>query len=216
MATKALIEVHYLPSVQFFSKLLAFEEVIIEQCENYQKGSYRNRCHLAGANSLQILSIPLEKGKHQKLPIQEVRIAYTHTWHLQHWRTIRSAYASAPFFPYYADALELLFTKRPDRLFDFNRDLLNLLCSQLGIRTTISYSVDYLIDPGPDILDLRDRISPKDPPEGSDPQFQAVPYPQVFLERHGFLPNLSILDLLFCTGPEARQILRSCIVTKDT
>jgi hypothetical protein len=211
MSGKVLIELQYLPSVQYFSKLLAYEQLIIEQWENYQKGSYRNRCHIAGANGLQILSVPLEKGKHQKLPIQEVRIAYRQPWHLQHWRSIRSAYANAPFFPYYSEAFEAIYLERPQFLFELNRQLLELCCRHLGLQDKVNYSGEYRFHPEENVHDLRGFMLPREKGEEADPHFQAVPYPQVFTEKHGFLPNLSILDLLFCTGPEAAQILRSSI-----
>lgn len=211
MKKKALIELHYLPSVQYFSKIIAYEEIIIEQWENYQKGSYRNRCYIAGANGLQTLSVPLEKGKHQKLPIREVHIAYREPWHLQHWRSIQSAYANAPFFPYYGDGIAELYLAKPAHLFSFNQQLFELICSYLSLRDKVSYSGEYQFDPGEEVHDLRGVISPKTAMRRADSQFEPVPYPQVFTERHGFLPNLSILDLLFCTGPEAPQILRFCI-----
>lgn len=212
MKNKALVELHYLPSVQYFSKLLAYEQIIIEQWENYQKGSYRNRCHIAGANGLQALSIPLEKGKHQKLPIRQVHIAYQEPWHLQHWRSIQSAYANAPFFPYYGEGIAALYRAKPTHLFSFNQQLFELICGYLNLQDKVSYSSDYLIESGEQVQDLRGLISPKTALKDRAPQFEPVPYPQVFTERHGFLPNLSILDLLFCTGPEATQILRSCIM----
>lgn len=214
MKEHALIELHYLPSIQFFSKLLAYRRITIEQCENYQKGSYRNRCHLAGANGLQILSVPLEKGKHQKLPIQEVRIAYTQPWHLQHWRSIQSAYANAPFFPYYSEPIQALFEERPEYLFALNQQLFELICGQLGLQVKISYSTEYQEEVEADTVDLRGVITPKDPLTARDPAFAAETYPQVFTERHGFLANLSILDLLFCTGPQAVEILRKSYCTQ--
>lgn len=211
LENNALIELHYLPSVQFFSKLLAYRQLIIEQHENYQKGSYRNRCHLVGANGLQILSIPLKKGKHQKLPIQQVEISYTQPWHTQHWRTIRSAYANAPFFPYYSEPIQALYEQKPSHLFAFNRQLLKLLCELLGLQGKIIYSTSYNPDPEKDTRDLRGSISPKIKTSSKDMHFDPYPYAQVFAERHGFLPNLSILDLLFCTGPQAIDILRKSI-----
>lgn len=211
MKEHALIALHYLPSVQFFSKLLAYRRITIEQQENYQKGSYRNRCHIAGANGLQIMSVPLEKGKHQKLPIREVRIDYSRPWHLQHWRSIQSAYANAPFFLYYADPIRELFAQKPALLFAFNRQLFELICRQLNLDCPFTYSDDYVTESPIGTDDLRAVITPKDPAASLDPDFVPVPYPQVFTERHGFLPNLSILDLLFCTGPQAVEILRNSV-----
>lgn len=211
MKNSALIELHYLPSIQFFSKLLAFRQIIIEQHEHYQKGSYRNRCHIAGANGLQVLSVPLEKGKHQKLPIRKVRIAYSQPWHLQHWRSIRSAYANAPFFPFYSESIREIFLRQPVYLFDFNQQLFELICRQLGWSDKVIYSDGYLPQTDAESADLRGTISPKGKTSDDDPTFVPRPYPQVFTERHGFLPNLSILDLLFCTGPQAVELLRQSL-----
>ena len=159
--SQVLIELHYLPSIQYFSTLLAFEAICIEQHENYQKGSYRNRCHIVGANGFQAMSIPLKKGKHQKLPIQEVELSYTQPWHLQHWRSLQAAYANAPFFPYYSEPIKALYESRPTHLFAFNKKLLELICRQIGISDQITYSKEYLPYSADNMQDLRDKISPK-------------------------------------------------------
>ncbi|NJN78366.1 MAG: WbqC family protein [Saprospiraceae bacterium] len=101
----ALIESQYFPPLAYFSVLLKHEKVWIEQFENYQKGSYRNRCHIATANGLLRLSIPLEKGKNNQTCIKEVKIHNDTNWQIQHWRAIKSAYGNAPYFEYYADEL---------------------------------------------------------------------------------------------------------------
>lgn len=209
---KVLIEAHYLPSVQFFTKLAHYPILLLEAHENYQKGSYRNRCHIAGANGLMRLSIPLRKGKNEQLSIQHTEISYDEPWSTQHWHGIRSAYGNAPFFPYYQDELEAVFQQRPTHLFDWNRNLIQLLIDLLQLEIQVQLTDKYVKEVTPQIRDLRGHIHPKSHRQQADPNFQAVPYPQLFEERHGFLPNLSILDLLFCAGPQATLYLEEAFV----
>lgn len=200
-----LIELQYLPPVRYFQLLASYPVVLIEQHEHFTKGSYRNRCHIAGANGVIRLSIPLLKGKNQQCPITEVELAYHEPWHAQHWGSIRSAYGRAPFFEEYADTLQSLFEAPGALLFDFNWKLLQALIQLLQLpcecRLTESYESSY---PSGGLDDFRNAISPKTSPAQSN-----RPYPQLFEDRHGFLPDLSILDLLFCLGPEATSYLRA-------
>ena len=111
-----IIEVQYFPPIEYFKQLFQFPHVVIEAHENYQKGSYRNRCHIANSTGIQVLSVPLRKGKNAKQPIREVAIAYDMDWQKQHWQSIRTAYGSAPFWEHYASQLEPLFFKKYDYL----------------------------------------------------------------------------------------------------
>ena len=198
-----LLELHYLPCIQYFAKLAQHPVVYIEQCENYQKGSYRNRCHLAGANGLLRLSVPLQKGKNERQPVREVRIAYKEPWRAQHWGSIQSAYGSAPFFDHYAQHLQPFFEQRYELLFDFSFALLLKLSSLLQLDCEIRLTERFEAAPPPQIEDARNTIHPKPQRQNNSPVFQPMPYPQTFTEKHGFMPNLSVVDLLFCAGPEA-------------
>lgn len=157
-----------------------------EAHENYQKGHWRNRCRIAGANGPLLLSVPLEGGKHRQQPIREVRISHHTDWQRQHAQAIRSAYGRAPYYEHYGEAL-LETAARPSRfLFDYNlqltRRILDLLGAPVALGTTPSFR-------GADA--------------GAGPSVNAVPaYRQVFEDRHGYLPGLSVLDALFCLGPE--------------
>lgn len=208
---EALLTLHYLPNVQYFSKFLLHDTVWIEQQEYYQKSSYRNRAHIAAANGLLRLSIPLVKGKHQQQNIREVRIAHQEPWPQQHWQSIQSAYGNAPFFEHYAPYLQPHFTQKYDYLFELNIELLQTLLSLVGLSTTFSLTEEYLREVPTSVKDYRRLISPKEKPEYSDPFFKSVKYVQVFEEKHGFLPNLSILDALFCKGPETILLLEQSI-----
>jgi len=208
---KAVIEWQYLPPVQYFSKWVLYDTIILENQENYRKGSYRNRTYIAGANGPLRLSIPLRKGKNQQRSIRDVEIAYDQPWPQQHWGSIQSAYGSAPFFPFYADELAPLFQERPARLIEWNHQFLTILLELLGLSAELPTTRAWARRVPPDTDDLRDIVHPGKHPSVSDPHFIPKPYMQVFAEKHGFLPNLSILDLLFCAGPESYSILEASI-----
>ena len=198
-----LIEAQYLPPVQYFTVLAQVGTVYLEAQEHYQKRSYRNRAHLAGANGSTLLSVPLKKGKHQQMPVHQVLIDYKMPWFGEHWHSIKSAYGKSPFFEFYAEPLQGILRSKPDHLFDLNRALLLQLLKQLQMEVEIRETKAYGGVPE-GTLDLREAIHPKNPKL----DFCPLPYPQVFQERHGFIANLSILDLLFCTGPQAPLLLK--------
>ena len=202
-----LLEIQYLPAVAWCAAVWREELVCLEASEHYQKGSLRNRCYLAGPNGPQRLSIPLEKGKHQQTPIREVRIAYSEPWQRLHWRTIQSAYGNAPFYEHYADEIRPFYEKRWTYLFDYNLEFQTfILKKKLGWKGDFKMETAYC-PPGKWAggLDLRDTIGSR---QAEIPDwFTPLPYPQVFQERSGFLPNLSVLDLLFCCGRAGIEVL---------
>lgn len=203
LANSTLLLSLYCPPVSYFAAWAAAETVWLEQHETYQKGSYRNRCHIAGPNGMQRLSVPLEKGKHGGQPIREVRIAYREPWIREHRHSLQTAYGKSPFFEHYAPAIFRELERRRGFLFDLNRALLELLLGFLRLDASkLHLTRAYAPCPAPDATDLRKAIHP-----GKPPAFPVRPYPQVFADRHGFLPDLSVLDLLFCLGPEGRRIL---------
>lgn len=210
--TALLIELHYFPSISFFSKFFLHPNLILEQHENYVKRSFRNRTHIASANGLLRLSVPLAKGKNQQQSIREVSINYDENWQSNHWTAICSAYGNAPFFEYYIDDFQPLFEEPTEKLFDFNLKILNTLFFVLDIAPTIQLSESYVRDTPDGIIDFRNRINPKTTVDGADKNFQIIPYTQVFVEKNSFLPNLSILDLIFCKGPETVVILENSIL----
>ena len=154
--------------------------------ETYQKGGWRNRCRIATANGPLLLTVPLLGGKHQQMPIREVRIDHRTDWQRQHAQTIRSAYGRAPYFEHYGDAvLDLLLHKRLT-LWDFNHHLAQGIINLLHLPTTLSTTNTF-----------------RGGAAGTVNVGKAsTPYRQVFEERHGFLPGLSVLDGIFCLGPE--------------
>jgi len=210
MPSTVLSELHYLPCIDAFHHFKKADLVLVEACENYQKGSYRNRCHLLGANGVQRLSIPLAKGKNNQQPIQQVALTYHEPWHRQHWQSIQSAYGNSPFFAYYADALAPHFlTKQYAHLWDFNLALLTTVFGFLHwADKTIQPTTAYAQDLPPSTVDIRNTLPPATFSEGSTGTIFPA-YPQVFGEKHGFIPNLSILDLIFCQGPQSNLYLSS-------
>lgn len=206
--SSVLLEIQYLAPIQYYTKLLKYPTAYIEQYENYRKGSFRNRCQIATANGVLALSIPLKRGKNQQTSIKEVIIDNSSDWKLMHWRSFCTAYGKSPFFEYYQDDLLPIYEKKSKFLFDFCLEIQELLFSLLQLSPNCQLSTSFELDPSPNTLDFRNKLLPKNYKKNQDPFFSSKPYPQVFEDRLGFLPNLSILDLLFCTGPEASSYLQ--------
>ncbi|MBN2350724.1 MAG: WbqC family protein [Bacteroidales bacterium] len=209
-AGSALLSTAYLGPVQYFTKFLLFPEIIIEQHENYSKQTYRNRCCIYGANGKMELVIPVIHGQGKKIKIRDVQIEYTTPWQHIHWKSIQSAYHRSPFFEYYEDELYRSFFHKEKFLVDFNTKLLNILLSLLGISKEIHKSESYLF-PSAGFMDYRTGIHPKQAKQLPDDLFKVIEYNQVFSDRYGFLPNLSIIDLLFNLGPESELFLKNSI-----
>lgn len=201
------LSIAYAPPIQYFSKLLGERTAYIEAHESYLKQTWRNRCHIAGPDGLVELSIPIVSGAASGCPIREARLSEHGRWRHQHWQAIRSAYGSSAFFEYYADKIAPLYTQKHEYLWDFNLELLQILLSCLDIDTQIALTTSYEKDVP---SDFRTAINPKRPEV--DPHFLPVSYYQTFSDRHGFLPNLSVLDLLFEMGPEAILVLKRSVI----
>lgn len=204
----AYISTAYLGPVQQYSKMFHFPEVLIETSENYLKQSYRNRCIIAGANGPLPLSVPIVKPDTLKCLTKDIRISDHGNWRHLHWNAIVSAYNSTPFFEYYEDDFAPFYEKKYEFLFDFNEELRMLICQLLDIQPQIQYTTSFEADVENDFR----WISPKQ--DIADPSFLLKPYYQVFQDKHGFLPNLSIIDLLFNTGNEGILILRDSFVSE--
>lgn len=199
----ALIELHYLPSIEYFCALKNFDEVVFEKHEHYVKQSYRNRCYINTANGIEMLSIPLTE-KHGKVAIKDVRIDYTKKWQNNQWRTIESAYRSAPFFEHYSDKIEKAIYQNFTFLFDLNLHLLSFCLQSLKWNFPYSESVAYGQNVDKNYTDLRSAINAKK--SHSERNFyKAAPYYQVFGNQ--FVENLSLLDLLFCEGPRSSHFI---------
>lgn len=202
----ALIELHYLPSVAYFAALQGVEKIILEKKEHFEKQSFRNRCHILTAQGVERLVIPLTS-KSGKVLITEVRIDYTQKWLNNHWRTIESAYRSSPFFEFYADDLQKILFKRHIFLYDLNVELLTICLKWLKRNVTLQESMSYEKIPSDSTtIDMRNVIHAKRP-EQYTRYFQPVSYPQVFGNK--FAEGLSIIDLVFCEGPNSPKVVAS-------
>ncbi len=198
MQQPVLLSLQYLPPISWFVALAQASEVQLEQHEHYVKGSYRNRCVIGAVNGAERLSITLRKGKNQQQAIREVRIAYDEPWQIRHWRAICTAYGNSPFFEHYAELFEPFYKeKKYELLWDWNYDILLLCMKILRLKTPVLLTEKYVVNPI-NAVDLRNAFHPKSIGRVTD--YEPVKYPQVFEDRLGFLPDLSILDLIFCAG----------------
>lgn len=201
-----LLSSTYFGPVQWYQKLNRYDVCYLESHDNYVKQTYRNRCNIAMTNGVQVLSIPVEKYDNLKCPMRDIRISDHANWRHLHWNALQSAYGESPFFEYYADDLHPFFKKKWTFLYDFNLEITMKMCQLLDIEpniqeTTTYMNADDLSQQMPQTIDLRDAIRPKHPlPDGA---FTPRPYYQVYAQKHGFIPNLSILDLLMNMGNEA-------------
>ena len=200
-----ILSTAYLPPIEYWVSIMQHSEVLIEANENYQKQSYRNRCRIMGPNGMQDLNIPIAKSGKLKTPIAEVQIFDDGLWQKNHWKSIETAYNSSPFFLYYADYFEDLYKQKPINLFDFNMEIIKSIFEILELNQKLSYT-DSFVKTYNEATDLRDLIHPKKEDLFLE-QSKSHPYIQVFSERHGFIPNLSILDLIFNLGPEVESYL---------
>lgn len=197
----------YLAPIQYYVHLYAHKQCLIEQYENYTKQTYRNRCLIAAADGPLALTIPTERPQESKCLMRDIRISDHGKWRHLHWNALESAYRTSPYFEYYADDFRPFYEQKYTFLMDFNERLCDLICTLLDFQPNLGRTNDYKTDFTPDELDAREFISPKKE-YTDDNLFHPIPYYQVFQEKHGFLPNLSIVDLLFNMGPEGLLILR--------
>ena len=195
----AILQTTYFGPIQWYQKLHRFDHCMIEQYDSYQKQTYRNRCLIATANGVQALTVPVEHNNDRML-VKDLRISDHNQWRRIHWNALQSAYSESPFFEYYADDIRPFFEKRYDFLIDFNEAIRETVCKLIDIQPQTEYTSAYNSQ-WLESADYRDVIHAKHPLPDKD--FEAKPYWQVFQHKHGFLANLSILDLLFCMGPES-------------
>jgi len=165
---------------------------------------FRNRCQLAGAQGVVNLSVPLVRGRGQKTLVRDVRVSHRQPWQAQHWKTIVSCYSRSPWFDHYRDGLEGLYRRQFDFLLDWDLACFNWSVQVMGLAIPVGLTEKWERDyPASEAVDWRGRLRPKDREAVDRP----VRYRQVFEERTGFIPNLSILDLLFCEGKNAKECL---------
>lgn len=201
-----LLSTAYLAPIQYYAHLYAAHEAIEDRGEHYVKQTYRNRCYIATPTGAQPLTLPIVRDGAVHTAVRDIRLSDHGKWQHLHWTALTSAYESSPYFEYYADDFRPLYEQHFDFLVDFNDALRQTVLSLLSLDKNITLSNEY-VTPTPEMTDLRSVISPKQSLE-ADTAFRPTPYYQVFKERTGFIPNLSIVDLLFNMGPESRLVLK--------
>lgn len=211
MDRAVLLSTAYWAPVQYYTKLCAYKEVWVEAYEHYVKQTFRNRCVIASPNGAQSLTVPVVNPGTDKCPIKDIRISDHGNWRHLHWNALESAYRNSPFFEYYADDFLPFYTRKWEFLFDFNEAICQKACELIGLSPAVSRTVAFGMAGGDNPCDdFRMSISPK-PAHGTDTGFSPVPYYQVFREKYGFIPNLSIADLLFNMGPESILVLQTSL-----
>lgn len=197
----SLLASTYFGPVQWYQKLNQSDCCLIERHDHFVKQTYRNRCVIATTSGLQALTVPIERYEGAHCEMRDIRISDHGSWRHLHWNALQSAYGESPFFEFYADDLSPFFERRWELLFDFNTAITRKMCELLDVHPQIAFTEAYASAEGEGVTDFRDAIRPKHPLP--DDGFRPRRYYQVYEQKHGFQPNLSILDLLFNEGPEA-------------
>ena len=197
----SLLASTYFGPVQWYQKLNQSDCCLIERHDHFVKQTYRNRCVIATTSGLQALTVPIERYEGAHCEMRDIRISDHGSWRHLHWNALQSAYGESPFFEFYADDLRPFFERRWELLFDFNTAITRKMCELLDVHPQIAFTEVYASAEEEGVTDFRDAIRPKHPLP--DDGFRPRRYYQVYEQKHGFQPNLSILDLLFNEGPEA-------------
>jgi hypothetical protein len=198
---KVILPCAYLPPLEYFTYLTGRHEPVIEVHEHYRKQTYRNRCLIAGAGGQLALSVPVIKTHGNHTRVKDLLISYQQKWQRVHWGAITAAYSASPFFFHYRDILQPYYEKKTAYLIDLNLGLTTSLMKCLGLEGPFAITSGYEAAPQ-DALDLRLLMSPK-----KEMKMNFLPYKQVFDSNTGFIPGMSIIDLLFNLGPDSRAYL---------
>ena len=204
-----ILSTAYLAPIAYYALLMHYDKIIIEANEHYNKQSYRNRTFIGTDQGPLSLSIPVVKGYEIKSPIREVKLSDHGEWRHQHLYALASNYGNTPFYEYYIDELRQTICHTYTYLFELNEALRQQICDLIGIKPNVFYSSEYVDARGnANYIDLRDSLHPKKDIATVLPSFFPKPYYQVVGTKRAFMPNLSILDLLFNMGPESILVLR--------
>lgn len=198
MQNQAIFPLFYLPPVSYFTLLKENNfEFLLEKFEHLPKQTYRNRATIASPNGSLDLVVPVVKGAKIHTPYKDVKISYDERWQRLHWLSLQTCYRSSAYFEFYEDGLAPFYEKKYDYLFDYNYEILAWLFKQLKISSALNVTETYDAEVA---NDFRNAMSKK-----QVPQIQTKPYFQVFSDRNEFIANLSIVDLLFNQGPQAKN-----------
>ena len=197
-----LIHPNYLPAISQLKLIIDSKKLIFEINDNFQKQTHRNRTYIYGANGLLLLSIPVIHSQKNRKKFKDVKIAYDYDWQTQHLKSFQISYRSSPFFEYYEDKLVDLYVRREKYLYDFNLRSIDVLFDMLQINLEYDFTKGYS-EQYSDILDYRNNY------KKLNSSFKIKEYTQVFESKHGYIENLSVLDLIFNEGPNAINFLKT-------
>ena len=197
-----LIHPNYFPEISQLKLIIDSKKLIFEINDNFKKQTYRNRTYIYGANGLLLLSIPVIHSQKNRKKFKDVMISYDYDWLSQHWKSFQISYRSSPFFEYYEDKLVDLYVRREKYLYDFNLRSIDVLFDMLQINLEYDFTKGYS-EQYSDILDYRNNY------KKLNSSFKIKEYTQVFESKHGYIENLSALDLIFNEGPNAINFLKT-------
>ena len=195
-----LIHPTYFPSVSHFAAIVQAQTVTFEMEDNFQKQTNRNRMYIYSPNGIQLLNIPIKHSKEARQKTKDVKLETAFDWQKQHFKSLEAAYRTSPFFEFYEDAIMPIFTKKHTFLMDLNLETIEIAKKCLGLTFEAKKTIEYFHE-APGFNDLRLLGN------GKKDTTVFEPYTQVFEEKHGYLNNLSILDLLFNEGKHAKEYL---------
>jgi hypothetical protein len=198
----ALLPMFYLPPVEYVVQLNAYKpDILIEKEEHFPKQTYRNRANIYSPDGVLCLTVPVTKGSKNHTKIKDVKISYDFEWQRLHWLSLQACYRRSAYFEYYEDEFSVFYNKKYDYLFDYNQQLLQFILKAIKLPVALEFTEIFEAE-YPTLADFRNTIHPK-----QESGIEQKPYYQVFEERHGFLKNLSIIDLLFNQGPHSINYL---------
>ena len=197
-----LLHPTYFPSISHFVAMAKADSITFEMEDNFQKQTNRNRMYIYSPNGIQLLNIPIKHSKQAHQKTKDVRLETAFDWQKQHFKSLEAAYRTSPFFEYYEDTIAPVFTKKHTFLMDLNFETMEVVSKCLGFRFESQKTIEYFHDT-PDFRDFRELAN------GKKDTSVFEPYTQVFEEKHGYLNNLSILDLLFNEGRFALDYLKN-------
>lgn len=200
MKMKTVLPIFYLPPVSWFAEFLKEEnEILLEQHENFPKQTYRSRCNIYGANGKLALILPIHHNG--KRAMKDLELSYAEDWQKLHWKSIKIAYQSSPYFEYYEDKLKQIFSVQPTSLIEFNLNALKIILQILKVEKDFSLTMEF--EKTPDAVDLRERFSAK-----KESEYHLPEYYQTFSDKLGFIKDLSILDVVCNIGPESATYIK--------
>jgi hypothetical protein len=201
MQSSAIFPLFYLPPVSYFTALKENDfNFLLEKHEHFPKQTFRNRVSIASPDGILDLFVPVIKGSKVRTPFKDVKISYDSKWQRLHWLSLQNCYRSSAYFEYYEDGLAPFYEKKYDFLLDYNSELLSWILKQMKLNSTLNFTEEYFKET--DGLDLRDDFNKK-----TIQSVETKSYFQVFSDRNEFIPNLSIVDLLFNQGPQTKSYL---------